>query len=71
MHCLIPLGIRRYTKHCLIHFTLSTEQVSELALLFRALRDFNIPKIVGDDWIVFNGLLGDLFPGMHSQKSVP
>jgi dynein heavy chain, axonemal len=40
-----------------------------LALLFRALRDFNMKKIVGDDWIVFNGLLGDLFPGIHFQTS--
>lgn len=28
----------------------------------RALRDFNIPKIVTDDIPVFMGLIGDLFP---------
>lgn len=28
----------------------------------RALRDFNIPKIVTDDIPVFVGLIGDLFP---------
>jgi dynein heavy chain len=28
----------------------------------RALRDFNIPKIVADDMDIFSGLLGDLFP---------
>ena len=28
----------------------------------RALRDFNIPKIVTDDLPVFMGLIGDLFP---------
>jgi dynein heavy chain, axonemal len=39
--------------------------VDEMALLFRALRDFNLPKIVGDDLVVFVGLLGDLFPGIE------
>lgn len=28
----------------------------------RALRDFNIPKIITDDIPVFMGLIGDLFP---------
>lgn len=28
----------------------------------RALRDFNLPKIVADDLSVFSGLIGDLFP---------
>ena len=42
-------------------FKRNEPEVSELALLFRALRDFNIPKIVGDDWIVFQGLLGKKF----------
>lgn len=28
----------------------------------RALRDFNIPKIISDDVPVFMGLIGDLFP---------
>ncbi len=49
-------------------FKRNEPEVSELALLFRALRDFNIPKIVGDDWIVFNGLLGDLFPGIDIPR---
>jgi dynein heavy chain len=31
----------------------------------RALRDFNTPKIVSDDMDIFNGLLGDLFPGIN------
>ena len=30
----------------------------------RALRDFNIPKIVTDDLPVFMGLIGDLFPAL-------
>jgi dynein heavy chain len=37
----------------------------EEALLMRALRDFNIPKIVREDEVVFFGLLGDLFPGIY------
>lgn len=32
-------------------------------MLMRALRDFNVPKIVTDDVPVFMGLIGDLFPG--------
>ena len=39
-------------------------EVPELALLMRALRDFNIPKIPMCDMVVFMGLIGDLFPGM-------
>ena len=34
----------------------------EEQVLMRALRDFNIPKIVTDDLPVFMGLIGDLFP---------
>jgi dynein heavy chain len=30
----------------------------------RALRDFNIPKIVTDDMPVFIGLIADLFPAL-------
>ena len=33
----------------------------EAGLLMRALRDFNLPKIVEDDMVVFMGLLKDLF----------
>jgi hypothetical protein len=35
----------------------------ESDVLYRALRDFNIPKILADDNIIFSGLLNDLFPG--------
>ena len=35
---------------------------SEAGLLMRALRDFNLPKIVEDDRVVFMGLIKDLFP---------
>ncbi|XP_063241593.1 dynein beta chain, ciliary-like [Bacillus rossius redtenbacheri] len=33
-------------------------------VLMRALRDFNVPKIVTEDRPVFMGLIGDLFPGI-------
>jgi len=42
----------------------------EEALLMRALRDFNIPKIVREDEVVFFGLLGDLFPGIDPPRKV-
>ena len=34
----------------------------------RALRDFNIPKIVADDLPVFMGLIGDLFPALDVPR---
>ena len=34
----------------------------------RALRDFNIPKIVADDMPVFMGLIGDLFPALDVPR---
>lgn len=34
----------------------------------RALRDFNMPKIVTDDVMIFLGLLGDLFPGLEVER---
>lgn len=34
----------------------------------RALRDFNIPKIVTDDIPVFMGLIGDLFPSLEVPR---
>ena len=37
-------------------------QIPENPLLMRALRDFNLPKIVTDDKIIFTGLIQDLFP---------
>jgi dynein heavy chain len=42
----------------------------EEALLMRALRDFNTPKIVREDEVVFFGLLGDLFPGISPPRKV-
>eukprot|EP01033_Poteriospumella_lacustris_P002495 gene2501-1816_t len=44
--------------------------LQEEALLMRALRDFNIPKIVREDEVVFFGLLGDLFPGINPPRKL-
>jgi dynein heavy chain len=33
------------------------------------LRDFNTPKIVAEDWEIFFGLLGDLFPGIEVPRN--
>jgi dynein heavy chain len=43
--------------------------LAEAAVLLRALRDFNIPKIVADDKDIFFGLLGDLFPGIDVPRT--
>ncbi|XP_070822029.1 dynein axonemal heavy chain 11 [Chaetodon trifascialis] len=37
-------------------------------VLMRALRDFNMPKIVTEDVTIFLGLLGDLFPGLDVER---
>ncbi len=42
--------------------------VSEAALLMRALRDFNLPKIAFNDLEVFHGLLNDLFPNINIAR---
>eukprot|EP00911_Craspedida_sp_UC1_P002095 UC1_evm8s1611 len=41
---------------------------SEEEVLMRALRDFNIPKIVNEDVSVFMGLIIDLFPGINVPR---
>lgn len=42
----------------------------EQALLMRALRDFNTPKIVAEDIDIFIGLLNDLFPNVDVKRKV-
>ena len=42
--------------------------LDELALLKRALRDFNLPKILVNDIPVIMGLLEDLFPGIQVER---
>jgi len=49
-------------------FKRAEPDMPEDALLMRALRDFNIPKIVREDEVVFFGLLGDLFPGLDPPR---
>lgn len=49
-------------------FKRAEPHLKEAALLMRALRDFNIPKIVADDLDIFYGLLGDLFPGIDVPR---
>ncbi|XP_061666302.1 dynein heavy chain 9, axonemal isoform X2 [Syngnathoides biaculeatus] len=41
---------------------------AEDQVLMRALRDFNIPKIVTDDLPVFMGLIADLFPALDVPR---
>ncbi|KAM6297472.1 dynein axonemal heavy chain 17 [Aegotheles albertisi] len=41
---------------------------AEDQILMRALRDFNIPKIVTDDLPIFMGLIGDLFPALDVPR---
>ncbi|GFR90124.1 dynein heavy chain 17, axonemal, partial [Elysia marginata] len=43
-------------------------QRPEDQVLMRALRDFNVPKIVVDDMPVFMGLIGDLFPALDVPR---
>lgn len=49
-------------------FKRSEPDVAEVALLMRALRDFNLPKIAFADLDIFFGLLGDLFPKIEIER---
>lgn len=51
-------------------FKRAEPEIPEGHLLFRALRDFNYPKISQVDLGVFNGLLSDLFPGIEIERQV-
>lgn len=42
--------------------------IPESHILMRALRDFNLPKIVPTDLEVFMGLISDLFPGIDLER---
>jgi len=42
---------------------------SEYLILMRALRDFNLPKIVVDDRKIFKDLINDLFPEMDPPRA--
>ena len=41
--------------------------IEEYPLLMRALRDFNLPKIVYEDRQIFLDLIRDLFPNMECE----
>nr|SYZ35238.1 PtDNAH9b [Paramecium tetraurelia] len=49
-------------------FKRAEANIAEQALLMRALRDFNIPKIAFQDLDVFSGLLSDLFPNINIPR---
>ena len=49
-------------------FKRAEPDIKEDMLLFRALRDFNYPKIAQVDLGIFNGLLGDLFPKVEIPR---
>jgi len=51
-------------------FKRAEPELDEKALLMRALRDFNIPKIVAEDMPIFMGLIGDLFPNIEVPRKV-
>ena len=51
-------------------FKRAESEIKEDQLLFRALRDFNYPKIAQVDLDIFDGLLGDLFPGINIARKV-
>jgi len=49
-------------------FKRAEPDIAEDAILMRALRDFNLPKIPEHDLFVFYGLLSDLFPGIKVER---
>lgn len=49
-------------------FKRAEPELPEQDLLMRALRDFNLPKIVAEDLEIFFGLLSDLFPGIDPPR---
>jgi len=48
-------------------FKRAEQSQTETGLLMRALRDFNLPKMVDDDVVVFLGLLKDLFREVYDS----
>ena len=54
-----------YVYHSMFH---RSHVLLLLQVLMRALRDFNLPKIVFDDRPVFMGLITDLFPALDVPR---
>ena len=46
----------------------SNPELSEDVTLIRAMKDSNIPKFLADDVILFEAIVGDLFPGVEIPK---
>ncbi|KAF0977183.1 hypothetical protein FDP41_003836 [Naegleria fowleri] len=65
-------GLRAIKSVLVVAGTLKRSEPSmpETQVLMRALRDFNLPKIVQDDLEVFTGLINDLFPGIDPPRKV-
>ncbi|XP_055083623.1 dynein axonemal heavy chain 11 isoform X2 [Periophthalmus magnuspinnatus] len=63
-------GLRAVKSVLVVAGTLKRRDSSrpEEQVLMRALRDFNMPKIVTEDVSIFLGLLGDLFPGLDVER---
>ena len=51
-------------------YKLAEPDLNEQALLMRALRDSNTPKIVAQDEVIFFGLMTDLFPGINPPRKI-
>jgi dynein heavy chain len=43
--------------------------IAEDEILFRALRDSTIPKLIGEDIVLFTSILNDLFPNLDSPTA--
>ncbi|RHY37619.1 hypothetical protein DYB25_004897 [Aphanomyces astaci] len=65
-------GLRAIKSILLITGSLKRNEptLSESQLLLRALRDFNVPKLVMQDQPIFHGLLHDLFPEQPPPRKV-
>ncbi|KAH8251731.1 hypothetical protein KR038_005556 [Drosophila bunnanda] len=63
-------GLRAIKSVLVVAGTLKRDDHSrpEDQVLMRALRDFNIPKIVTEDVPIFMGLIGDLFPALDVPR---
>ncbi|KAK7067107.1 hypothetical protein SK128_011277 [Halocaridina rubra] len=63
-------GLRAIKSLLVVAGSLKREdpELPEDQVLMRALRDYNIPKIVTDDVPVFMGLIGDLFPALDVPR---